>query len=172
MQIAVLQQAVWKQKKKTAELWHRDKVILSMEFGSKKSKVFFDDRKWEIVQAGFWSPEVTISEEDQVLLRQKHIGFWGHRNEVVIGDGLYEAKTHTGVLYNVRYTNASGTEVVSYRLTALKRKATVVCIINAASASAADILLLFVLGYYTVRAVVQETNAGNEIVVAENYEIK
>lgn len=110
IEISVLQQAVWTQKKKTAELTHKEKLILYVEFGSKKARGFFDDRKLEIRTDGFWKPQVTIQEHDKVLLLQKHIGFWGNRNEVVIGDNLYEGKTKTGMLYNVQYTNLKGIE--------------------------------------------------------------
>lgn len=166
MDISVLPKAVWTQKKKTAELLLKEKLILSMEFGSKKTRVFFEDRKLEIRTDGFWKPHVTIQENDKVLLLQKHIGFWGNRNEVVIGNNLYEGKTKTGMLYNVQYTNYQGIEVVSYRLNTLKWKASMDAVINPAAAPAQDVLLLFILGYYTVRSVIQESDAASAIILA------
>ncbi len=82
MKIETLLQSHWKQKKKTAELVPNDKTILTMEFNHKKTTVYVDDRRLVIHKAGFWLPQVFISEDNKIILTQKHLGFWGSKNEI------------------------------------------------------------------------------------------
>ena len=161
-----LQKVSWKQKKKSAELWFSDKLIATISFGLKKTTVQFTDHRWEIRGKGFWWPQVVIKEKSKVLLTQKNIGFWGVKNEVLVDNRIYTATTKQATLYNVSYTNAGGGAVVSYALTAAKRKAAVNFTINAGDTPEQDVLLLFVLGYYTMRAVILENNAATDGVSA------
>lgn len=156
-----LQKVSWKQKKKSAELWFSEKLIATISFGSKKTIVQFTDHRWEIRSEGFWWPQIVIKEKNKVLLTQKNIGFWGVKNEVLIDNRVYTATTKQATLYNVSYTNASGGVVVSYALTAAKWKAPVNFTVNAGDTPEQDVLLVFILGYYTMRAVILENNAAD-----------
>jgi hypothetical protein len=152
-----LKQAQWKQKKKTAELSVNGKVFLTIDFSKKKTKVVFGNRRLDIKTKGFWHPQVLITEGEKILLTQKHIGFWGSKNQVQTEKGLYEGKTQSSTLYNLTYFTQFGQQVVSYRLNTLDSKAVVNFFINETIAiSFDDLLLLFILGFYTIRAVAEE----------------
>ena len=163
MTIEQLKAAQWKQKKKVAELSVDGMIILTMELGAKKAKVSFEKRQLEIKREGFWHPQVVISESSKVLLTQNHIGFWGSKNEVQIGETVYEGRSKTNTLYNVGYFAPSGEQILGYRLSAVKWKAAVNFTIDAHTAPTEDVLFLFILGYYTVKNVVQESGAPTAV---------
>lgn len=166
MDIQVLRESKWKQKKKSAELWHEENCLLSMNFSGKKTKVHAGKRTFVIEQKGFWNPRVVIYEGDELLLVQKHIGFWGSRNEIVIGQSVYVGKTRQGMLYNVEYTDQHNVPIVSYALTTAKWKADVEFTLNSSDIPEQHTLLLFLLGYYTVRNVLLENSVTELVVVA------
>ncbi len=70
------------------------------------------------------------------------------------------------MLYNVHYTNENNQEVIAYSLNSMKWKAAVNFTINAQSTPDEDVLLLFILGYYTMRNVIQEVGATTAALAA------
>ena len=166
MNIPSLKNAEWKKQKKVAELWLNNQHILTMEFSGSRATVKFGRRQWEIGQQGFWKPQQIVKENGTVIATQKTVGFWGTRCEVYVHGRMYKAVTRSGMQYNLQYLTANDREVVSYKLNNWKWKPAFNFSINENIADYEDRLLLLVLGYYTARAVMQQSGAAAAIIAA------
>ena len=167
MNLALLKQAQWKQRRKVAELSANGRVIITLEFIGRKVNVRLENRQLQIRKEGFWHPYLVMVEQNKIIASQKQINFWAKKYEVQIGARYYYCKIKTGVLYNVTYfPRQSHHEIVSYRLNAFKWKPVVQFTLNETAAPADDALLLFLLGYYSIKTAVQESAAVAAIVAA------
>jgi len=155
-----LQGASWYYRKRIAQLIKDGNVLMTIKFGGRLSEVHFENRSLQIKKWGFCETTITIEEKGNVLFRQRRLGFWGNKHDVLIGNRTYHCISKLRWHYHVVYTDAFGHKLVSYEQNSWKWNPPTSFSLNKKDAPVDDILLLIISGYVTLRKLKQDADAS------------
>lgn len=162
---AIKTSSQWTYSKKTAVLENEKEILIEMEFSRKVTYVKIGKQKLEIGKEGFWCPKITVSEKGKVVALQKQVGLWGTKSEFIIDEQTYVAKTKQGSLFNITYS-AGNTDILTYKLDALKNKPKITFEIKAHDITDAHLLILLAVGFYSIKNVAIEAMSNDFIIAA------
>jgi len=160
MNLNELKTAKWHHSKGIAQLISGQRVLITIKFGRRLTEVNFENRSLQIKKTGFWQPKVTISEGQNVLLKQEATNIWKSLWDVRIGGNRYSAKQKMLCSYSVVYRNAQGFEILNYEMNAWRWKSSLAFKIRESAPLNNDTILLLILGYYSIRKMKQESEAA------------
>ena len=157
--------ATWQHKKGIAQLIYNQVPLITIKFGTRISEVHLENRILQIKKSGFWSPKITISEGQNVLLTHEITNMWKSRADIKIGRNRYFGKQKMMFGYSIVYKDPQGFEVLSFELDAWKWKPVVTFKIKEPVSSPSDVVLLLILGYYSIRKMKQEGDGAAIVAV-------
>ena len=161
MNLNEVKAAKWTHTKGIAQLiGSNQRVLITIKFGRRLTEVNFENRILQIKKTGFWQPIVTISEGQNVLLKQEATNIWKSLWDVRIGGNRYTGKQKMLCNYSVVYRNAQGFEVLSYEMNAWRWKSSMAFKVRESAPTNNDTILLLILGYYSLRKMKQESEAA------------
>ena len=160
MNLNELKTAKWHHSKGIAQLISNQRVLITIKFARRITEVNFENRSLQIKKTGFWQPKVTISEGQNILLKQEATNIWKSLWDVRIGGNRYSGKQKMLCSYSFVYRNAQGFEILNYEMNAWRWKSSLAFKIRESAPLNNDTILLLILGYYSIRKMKQESDAA------------